>query len=245
MGTLINAVAIVGGGLVGLAVGTRFTQRYQETVIKALGLAVLAMALGSMLTSMLTVTVAADASSTSGFAATLDTQGVLMMIVSLAAGALLGEAANLDGRLEQFGQWLKRVTHSEGDSTFIEGFVTTSLTVCVGAMAIVGAIQDGTQGNYQTLLAKSLLDAVLVMAMTAALGKGCIFSVIPVVLLQGGVTLLAQLIAPVLTQGMLTNLSYVGNVLILGVGINLLWPRTVRVANLLPALIIAVIFALF
>ncbi|MBR2371898.1 MAG: DUF554 family protein, partial [Clostridia bacterium] len=123
------------------------------------------------------------------------------------------------------------------------GFVMTSFTVCIGAMAIVGAIEEGITGDYTILLTKTILDVITVSIMTASLGKGCVFSAIPVFVLQYSVTLLASLLVPVFTAEALTNLSVVGNVLIFCVGLNLVWGNKVRVANFLPAIVFAVIFA--
>ena len=200
------------------------------------------MALGSTLSQMLVVQVTQTAG---GITAGLDTQGTIMMVISLAVGSLLGELLDLEHWLERFGAWLRDRTGSQGDSQFINGFLTASLTVCVGAMAIIGSIQDGISGDHSTLFAKSLLDMIIVMMMAASLGKGCIFSAIPVAVLQGTVTLLAKEAAPLMTEAALGNLSLVGNVLILCVGVNLIRPGTIRVANTLPAIVIAVLFALF
>jgi hypothetical protein len=167
----------------------------------------------------------------------------MMMIGSLAIGALIGEFLDLDRRIEQFGQWLKVKTGNSGDQSFVNAFVTASLTVCIGAMAIVGAIQDGIFGDYSTLAAKAVLDLIIIMVMTASLGKGCMFSAIPVAMLQGGVTILARWIEPLMTTAALSNLSFVGAVLIFCVGLNLIWKNTIRVANLLPSVVIAVVFA--
>ena len=134
---------------------------------------------------------------------------------------------------------LKKKTKSGGDGSFVEGFVTASLTVCIGAMAIVGAIEDGLTGDYSILLTKAILDLIIIMVMTCSLGKGCIFSAIPVFVLQGSVTALAVLIKPLMTEAALGNLSLVGNVLIFCVGVNLIWGKKVRVANLLPAILFA------
>lgn len=111
-------------------------------------------------------------------------------------------------------------------------------------MAIIGAIQDGISGSHETLYAKAILDLIIIMMMTASMGKGCIFSAIPVAVLQGTITVLARQAAPVMTEAAISNLALVGNVLILCVGANLIWPKTIRVANVLPALVIAVIFAI-
>ena len=164
--------------------------------------------------------------------------------VKVTIGSLLGEWINLDMRMEQFGQWLKQKTGNAKDRLFVDGFVTASLTVCIGAMAIVGSIQDGLTGNYSTLLTKAILDLIIICVMTASMGKGCIFSAIPVAVLQGSVTLLARSIEPVMTDAALSNLSFVGNMLIFCVGINLVFENTrIKVANMLPAIVVAVAWA--
>jgi uncharacterized membrane protein YqgA involved in biofilm formation len=169
----------------------------------------------------------------------------MMMILSLALGALVGEWIDLDRHFEQFGAWLRDRTGNQKDSQFIDAFVTSSLTVCIGAMAIIGSIQDGISADHSTLFAKAILDLIIIVMMTASMGKGCIFSAIPVALLQGSVTLLARVLEPVMTEMAVSNLTLTGNVLILCVGVNLIWPKTIRVANVLPAIVIAVLFALF
>lgn len=241
LGTVANALAIIIGGLCGLVSRSFLKERYQETITKAMGFAIIVMALGSTLSQMLVVKISETSEQLSG---SLDTQGTMMMIISLAAGALLGELLNLEQWLERFGKWLRDKTGSQGDSQFIDAFVSASLTVCVGAMAMIGAIQDGISGNHDTLFAKAVLDFVIIMMMTASLGKGCIFSAVPVSLFQGTITLLAKQAAPLMTDAALSNISFVGNVLILCVGVNLIWPKTVRVANVLPAVVIAVLFAI-
>ncbi len=241
LGTIVNTFAIIIGGLCGLVSRSFLKERYQETIIKAMGFAVIVMALGSTLSQMYVVKISEISGQLRG---NLDTQGTMMMIISLAAGALFGELLNLERWLERFGKWLRDKTGSQGDSQFIDAFVTATLTVCVGAMAIIGAIQDGISGNHDTLFAKAVLDLVIIMMMTASLGKGCIFSVIPVALMQGTITLLARQVAPLMTDAALSNIAFVGNVLILCVGVNLVWPKTIRVANVLPAIVVAVMFAI-
>ena len=172
-------------------------------------------------------------------------EGAMMMVASLAAGVVIGEFINIEDRLEQFGEWLKQKSGSSSDAEFVNGFVTASLTVCIGAMAIVGAIQDGMTGDYTTLAVKAILDFLIIMVMTASMGKGCIFSAIPVGILQGGVTLLAIAFSSGMPQSAVDALSLVGNVLIFCVGVNLIWPKTFRVANMLPAVLIAVIWSFF
>lgn len=233
LGTIINVAAIIIGGLGGLLFGKLLKERFQDTLIKALGVCTMFIGISGTLEKMLTIV---DGG--------LSSNGTMMVIVSMAVGAVLGELVDLDGKLEKFGCWLKIKTGNARDNSFVHGFVTTSLTVCIGAMAIVGAINDGIFGDYSILVAKSALDLVLVMIMTASMGKGCIFSAIPVGLLQGSVTILAKLVEPLMTEGALYNLSMVGSMLIFCVGVNLIWERKIKVANMLPALVIAVVWAL-
>ena len=134
-------------------------------------------------------------------------------------------------------------TGNASDKGFVNAFVTASLTVCIGAMAIVGAIQDGVRGDYSILAVKSVLDLIIVAVMASSLGKGCAFSAIPIFMLEGGVTLLASLAAPIMTARAVANISLVGSILIFCVGVNLVWGKTLRVANMLPALVFAVIAA--
>lgn len=237
LGTIINVCCIVAGGLVGL-VGKRFiSQRLQDALFKACGLSVIFLGLGGALEKMLAVATAADGS------AALSSGGTMMILVSLAAGSAIGEAIDLDARFEALGNWLREKTGSSGDATFVDGFVTASLTVCIGAMAIVGSIQDGISGDYTTLALKGAIDAVCICAMAASMGKGVVFSALPVGAWQGLVTAASTLLQPVMTQAALDNLGLVGSILIFCVGVNLIWPRTFKPANMLPAVFIAAAWA--
>lgn len=231
LGTIVNVAAIVVGGLAGLLGGRRIPERLQKTLMSAMGVSVLFVGVSGALSQMLRA---------GGRALTV--QGTMMMILSLAIGAVLGELLDLEDRMERFGAWLKVKTKSESDGGFIGAFVTASLTVCIGAMAIVGSIQDGILGDHATLFAKAVLDLVIIMVMTASMGKGCIFSAIPVAILQGGVTLLSRVIAPVMTDAAIASLSFTGSVMIFCVGVNLIWGKTIKVANLLPTLVFAVVY---
>lgn len=232
LGTIINVACIVAGGLVGLVGRSLITDRLQDALLRSCGVAVLFVGLAGALEKMLTVT---DGQLTSG--------GTAMMVISLAVGTVVGELADLDGRFERLGTWLRDRTGSSGDASFVNGFVTASLTVCIGAMAIVGSIQDGLLGDWSTLALKGALDAIIVCAMAASMGRGCVFSALPVGVFQGSVTALSRLLEPVMTEAALANLSLVGSVLIFCVGMNLIWPRTFRPANMLPAVVVAVICA--
>lgn len=231
LGTLINALAIIAGGIIGMVFGKKIPERMQETLLKVNGTAVLFIGIGGVMSKMLTIK-----------DGVVNTQGSMMMIGSLAIGTVVGELLDLDGWMHRFGVCLQKKTGNGSDSHFIEGFVSASLTVCIGAMAIVGAIADGIDGNHSVLFAKAVLDLIIVMVMSASLGKGCLFSFIPVVILQGSVTLLAKLIAPLITTAALNHISYVGSVLIFCVGVNLVFDSKIRVANILPAILVAALW---
>ena len=161
----------------------------------------------------------------------------------LALGTILGELCKIERGFERFGEWLKKKTGNSGDKQFVNAFVTASLTVCIGAMAIVGAIQDGIKGDFSTLAVKSVLDLIIIAVMTSSLGKGCVFSAIPVFVFEGLITLLARLISPLMTELAIVYLSLVGSILIFCVGVNLVWGKKFRVANMLPSVVFAVIAA--
>lgn len=232
MGTIINTAAIIIGGILGYFFGNLLKERHQNTLNMACGVCVLFIGLAGALEGMLSID---GTNIVSGHS--------MLLIACMALGALVGEIINLEDRFEQFGEWLKIKTGNAKDQKFVEGFVTASLTVCIGAMAIVGSIQDGIYGDYSILATKAVLDLIIVMVMTCSFGKGCAFSALPVAVLQGGMTGLARLIEPVMTEEALANLSLIGSVLIFCVGLNLVWGKKIRVANLLPALVIAVIIA--
>lgn len=175
----------------------------------------------------------------------IETTGTMMMIISLSFGAVIGELLDLDGKMTHFGEWLKIKTGNAKDHKFVDGFVTASLTVCIGAMAVVGAIEDGVHGNHSILFAKAILDFVIILVMSATLGKGCLFAFVPVGLFQGIITLLSSMISPYITASAMSALSFIGSILIFCVGVNLVFDTKIRVANLLPALIVACICTVF
>lgn len=232
LGTIINTAAIILGGILGGFFGKLLKERHQDSLCTVCGVCTLFIGISGALEGMLTVE---GASVTSGQS--------LLIIGCLAIGAFIGEILNIEDGFERFGQWLKVKTGNAKDRLFVEGFVTASLTVCIGAMAIVGSIQDGLLGDSSILVTKAVLDLIIIMVMTCSMGKGCAFSAIPVFVLQGSVTCLARLIQPVMTAAALANLSLIGSILIFCVGVNLVWGKKIRVANLLPAIVIAVIAA--
>lgn len=233
LGTIINTAAIILGGLSGMLFGKKITKRFQDTLTSAIAVCTLFIGIAGTIQEMFTVVNGG-----------LSSSGTMMMIGCFALGALVGEALNLEKHMETFGEWLKRKTKSDSDALFVDGFLTASLTVCIGAMAVVGAIKDGLTGDYSILAAKAVLDFIIIVIMTASLGKGCIFSAIPVAVFQGLITLLAKLIEPIMTGTALSYLSLTGSMLIFCVGVNLLWGKKIKVANLLPTIVFAVIWAL-
>ena len=168
----------------------------------------------------------------------------MLVVLCIAAGTAVGELLKIESGFERFGEWLKQKTGNSGDKQFVNAFVTASLTVCIGAMAIVGAIQDGISGDHSILAVKSVLDLIIVAVMTSSLGKGCAFSAIPVFVFEGCMTLFAHLISPIMTAAAVANLSMIGSILIFCVGVNLVWDTKLRVANMLPAVILAVMAGL-
>lgn len=232
LGTIINVGAILIGGLMGLFMGRGVKVRYQDILMISVGICVMMLGIGGTMEEMLSIE---NGEIVSG--------GSMMMIITMALGALAGEWMDIEGKMEKFGIWLKKKTGSSGDNSFVDAFVTTSLTVCIGAMAVVGSIKDGIYGDYSILAAKAILDLIIVFVMTVSMGKGCVFSAIPVGIFQGVVTLLARLIEPLMTEAALSNLSLVGSIMIFCVGLNLVWGKKVKVANFLPAIVFAVAWA--
>lgn len=232
LGTLINIAAIIAGGTIGYFFGGFLKDRVQEGLIVASGLGTMFLGISGATEKLLAIK-----------SGELTSVSNMMMILSLVLGVLVGELLNIEGYFESLGHFLKEKTGNSSDPAFTQAFVDTSLVVCIGAMAVVGAINDGIYHRPDTLIAKSVLDFVIVMVMASVEGKGSIFSFVSVGLLQGTITLLATLIKPVMTTQALSNLSLVGSILIFCVGLNLVFGQKVRVANFLPALVFAVAFA--
>jgi uncharacterized membrane protein YqgA involved in biofilm formation len=232
LGTIINCVAILAGGILGLLFGRFLKNDMQDSLTKACGISTIFIAIAGALESMLRIE-----------QDSLVSNGSLLIVGCLALGTLIGELLNIENLFERFGEWLKCKTGNAKDTRFIEAFVVASLTVCIGAMAIVGAIEDGIAGDYSILATKAVLDLIIIMVMTCAMGKGCIFSAIPVGIFQGSITLLARFISPIMTQEALSNLSMIGSILIFCVGVNLVWGKKIRVANMLPTVILAILIS--
>lgn len=211
LGTVINVALLIFGGLCGLLFGKKLNERIKDTLLSVNAVAIMMLAVGGVMQNMLSLS---DGK--------LSTGGTVMMIVSLTLGGLIGEIININALVNKFGEWLRIKSHSTGDDSFVSAFVSASCTVCIGAMAVIGSINDGVSGDCSVLIAKAILDAVIICVMTASQGKGCIFSAVPVAIFQGVITIIAVFAGGFMTDLALSYLSYVGNVLIFCVGLNLI-----------------------
>lgn len=221
-GTILNILTVLIGGGLGTVLGHKLPARLRETVLWGLGLFTIAI----------------------GLQMTFKSQNTLITLGSVLLGGVLGEWWQIDEQLRRVGVWLEarfaRSADADGAARFVKGFVSASLVFCVGPMAILGAIEDGLKGNYQLLAIKSVLDGFAALAFSASLGVGVLFSALTILVYQGGVSLLAAQAKALLTDAMITEMTSAGGVLIMGIGFGaLLELRPIRVANYLPALVIA------
>lgn len=233
LGTILNVIAVVLGGTLGILIKGGIKERMQNILVQACGLATLFIGISGTLENMLTI-------SGDGIAV----QGTLLLICSLVIGSAIGEWIDIEAKLETAGEKLKGLVKSKNDSRFVDGFVTASLVICIGAMAVVGSLQDGLTGDYSMLLSKSILDFIIIIVFASTMGIGVVFSALPLGIYQGLITLLAVFIAPYMTESMISSLSLVGSALIFGVGVNLIWEKKLRVGNMLPSLFVPVIYEL-
>jgi Uncharacterized membrane protein, possible Na+ channel or pump len=231
LGTIVNAAAIIFGALIGLLLKNGISERYKIILMQAIGLSVVIIGISGTLQGMYKVLDTGK----------LDRSYIMTMIFSLVIGSITGEALGIEKRLENLGEKLQN-RFSKSGGTFAEGFVTASLVYCIGAMAIMGALEDGLMNNYSTLFSKAILDGVSAVVFSATMGIGVLFSSVPVFVYQGSITLLAGALKPVLTPEVISQISVVGSVLILGIGINILEIKKIKVGNMLPAIFIPVIY---
>ncbi len=227
LGTIANVCAILAGSFLGLILRRGFPLKWQETILQGIALCVLII----------------------GVQMATQSNNILIVIASIVAGTVLGEMLDIDDKLNKFGAWVegKIIKNKDGSvsGAIGEGFIAASLIYCVGAMAIVGSIQDGLTGDPQTLYAKSMLDGISAIIFTANMGIGVALSAISVGIYQGILTLLASYIEPYITKAILNEISAVGGILIMGIGLNMLKVVTIRIANQLPSIIIVFILARF
>lgn len=233
LGTLGNIAAILLGSAIGIILKGGLKKRFQDTIMNALGLAVMFIGISGTLRGLLTVK-----------DGRLETEGIMLVIVSLALGALAGETIDIEKRLDHVGEWLKKKLKVKGDKGqgFVEGFVNSSLLFCIGAMAIIGSLQDGLSKDPSMLLAKGVIDGVVAIFFASTLGIGVFFSVIPVGIYQGAITLSASYIEPYLSDRLITNISVIGSILIFGIGINMIFGKKIKCGNLLPAVLIPIVY---
>ena len=224
MGTLVNCLTIILGCIVGLFIKGKVNEKISTTVMNALGLCTLYI----------------------GISGSLKCDDPIQMIVSMAVGALIGEIIDIDKWLTKLGDYLEsKFKKKDNKISISEGFVTSSLLFCVGAMAIVGSLESGLNGDNTTLYAKSVLDGVSSIIFSSTLGLGVFLSVFTVLIYQGSITLAASFVSGILSTSVITNMSVVGNLIIIGLGLNILGMTKIKVANLLPAIFIPIIFGLF
>lgn len=221
LGTIVNTLTIIAGSLIGLLFRGGIPEKYSRTMMQAIGLAVVLI----------------------GVKTALKTDALLMVILSLAIGSMLGEFLRIEDRLEQFGHWIgSRVSKDSGE--IARGFVSASLLFCVGAMAIVGAMESGLSGNHQTLFAKSVLDGISSVVFASTLGIGVIFSAVSVFAYQGFITLTASFLKLFLVPDVVSQMSAIGGLLIVAIGLGLLEIKKIKVGNMLPAIFVPFIYQL-
>ncbi len=219
---VVNAVVVVLGGLFGLLLGGRLKEVHTETIVKALGICTMVI----------------------GITSSIVTSNILIVIICLVVGTILGELLRIEQRLDALGDWLKARVAKKGGGRFTEGFVTASLLFCVGSMAIMGSFDAGLRGDYNTIFAKSALDCVMAVTFAATMGVGVLFSGATVLVYQGALTLLAGIVEPFLSAAVVTEMSAVGGVMLIGTGMNILGltEKRIRVGNMLPAIVLPVIW---
>ncbi|MFA6942125.1 MAG: DUF554 domain-containing protein [Clostridiaceae bacterium] len=217
-GTIVNVIAILIGSLCGSMFGKQFPDKVKNTIIQGVGLAILLI----------------------GIQMALETKNVLLLISCLVIGGFIGEIIDIEFKLERLGKYLESKLSKHEEGNFTKAFVTTSLIYCVGAMAIVGSLEGGLNGNYDILFAKSMLDGITAIIFASSLGIGVMFSAIPVLLYQGLITISAGFLEGVISDFVIGEVSAVGGLLIFGIGINILGIKEIKVGNLLPGVLIAV-----
>lgn len=220
-GTIVNSVAIIIGGLIGVILKKGIKEDYRNTIMDGIALSVIIIGIGGGITS----------------------NNIILVVASIVVGSILGEAMKIETKLDNIGNSLQE-RFGKGDSTFSKAFVTSSLIYCVGAMAIIGSLESGIQGDHSTLFVKSILDGITSLLFASTLGIGVIFSAIPVFLYQGTITLLASRVADLLTPEVINEMSAVGGILIMAIGINVLGLKKIKVGNMLPAIFLPIIYYL-
>jgi uncharacterized membrane protein YqgA involved in biofilm formation len=222
LGTAANAAAIILGGVAGSILKKGLSERFSSLIISSLGL--LTMALGMM------------------FA--IESKNIMVVVFSLVLGAILGEWIDIEKRMNNLGDFVQdKLKAKEGN--FSQGFVTASLLFCVGSMAIMGALQSGLMNDHKILYTKAIMDGVIAVVFASTLGLGVALSFLPVFIYQGSIVLLASVVAPYLSQAVMTEMTATGGILLVGVGVNILEIKKIKVGNMLPAIFLPILFMLF
>ena len=234
LGTIVNVITIVIGGTIGIFLKKGIPERFKNTIMQAVGLAVIIIGISGTLQGIFTVTEEGK----------LDRRYITEMILFLVIGSLIGEAIKIEDGLDRMGMWFQN-RFAGKESNFAKGFVTASLVYVVGAMAIIGSLEDGLYGKIDILLAKSMLDGISAIVFSATLGIGVMFSCLSVLVYQGGITALAGVLKPLLSDAVVSQISLVGSILILAIGLNLLEIKKFKVGNMLPAIFIPLVYSLF
>lgn len=233
VGTIINTAGVVLGGVIGMILKRGISDRLQSGLMKACGVASMFIGVAGTLAGMLKVN-----------NGTLITQGSMLLIFSLVIGCFIGELLGIEKHMENLGERIKKAIHHENDSNFCEGFVSASLIMCVGAMAIVGSIQDGINGDFAMLSAKTVLDFIVAIVLASTYGVGVVFSGFSILIYQGALTIAAYFAGSFMNDALISNLSYIGSSLIFCVGANLAFGKKFAIGNMLPALIVPIIYAI-
>lgn len=230
IGTIVNVVGIILGSMIGLILKKGIPERINEAILKVEGLAIAVIGLNGLLAAMITADPATGR---------LSDSGGLLLLISLVLGCLAGELLRIDDRLNAFGLWVERKIKSNG---FAKGFVTASLIFSVGAMSIIGPINDGLSGDSSILYIKTMLDGTTAIVLASVLGTGVLFSCVPVLIVQSVPALLARQLAPFISDTLLSLFCMVGYAVVICIGLNFLCNTKIKVANLLPSLIVPVIY---
>lgn len=232
VGTLIDMSGIIAGGATALAFGRLFSEQMKNMMMTVCGISVFVIGITGIMQGMLSVS-----------NGTVSVNGSIPLLISMAAGAIIGEVLGIERRIESLGGLMQRLVSGDKNSGFADGFVKASMVVGIGAMAVMGPITEGLYGDHSMLIAKALFDFVIIMVLTVPYGKGCLFASLPVGILQGSLTLLACQARALLTDAALSSLTTTGSIMILCLGINLIWNKEIRVANMLPMVVIGVILS--
>ena len=226
-GTIVNVIGVLGGGLVGLFIHKLMNKgiptRYSDRIMQGIGLCTIYIAAGSL----------------------LDGSKTLVTVLSMVLGAVIGELLDLDGRITRIGQKLEAKFGGSGQGSFVQGFLSATLLFCVGTMAILGSLDAGLRNDHATLLAKSVIDTISACIFASTLGLGVLFSAVPLFLYQGGITLLSSVVGPYLTEGVITEMNTVGSLLLLGLSLDLLGIKKLKLMNYIPAIFLPILLYQF